>query len=106
MQPAHELSCFVYRRLFLSLRAITSLSVRRDCVLLYAYCNILSIFYNIQYIATRDAHSVFVAIVIQIRVTSIYYIRGKNDFVEGSKILLNTNLKISLLDYQNIFETK
>jgi len=27
----------------------------------------------------------------------------KNDFAEGSKILLNTDLKIILLDYQNNF---
>jgi len=28
---------------------------------------------------------------------------GKNDFAEGSKILLNTDLKIILLDQQNNF---
>jgi len=28
---------------------------------------------------------------------------GKNDFAEGSKILLDTNLKIILLDHQNNF---
>jgi len=30
-------------------------------------------------------------------------VRGKNDFAEGSKILLNTDLKIILLNYQNNF---
>jgi len=29
--------------------------------------------------------------------------RRKNDFAEGSKILLDTNLKIILLDHQNNF---
>jgi len=30
-------------------------------------------------------------------------LHGKNDFAEGSKILLNTDLKIILLDHQNNF---
>jgi len=28
-------------------------------------------------------------------------VRGKNDFADGSKILLNTNLKIIWLDFKN-----
>jgi len=31
------------------------------------------------------------------------YIHGKNDFAEGSKILLGTDLKIILLNHQNNF---
>jgi len=34
---------------------------------------------------------------------SLLFLHEKNDFVEGSKILLNTDLKIILLDYQNNF---
>jgi len=30
-------------------------------------------------------------------------VHGKNDFIEGFKILLNTHLKIILLDHQNNF---
>jgi len=30
-------------------------------------------------------------------------VHGKNDFAEGSKILLDTDQKIILLDYQNNF---
>jgi len=30
-------------------------------------------------------------------------LHGKNDFAEGFKILLNTDLKIILLDHQNNF---
>jgi len=30
-------------------------------------------------------------------------VQGKNDFVEGFKILLDTDLKIILLDHQNNF---
>jgi len=38
------------------------------------------------------------------RISYFYlYIHEKNDFVEGSKILLDTDLKIILLDYQNNF---
>jgi len=34
-------------------------------------------------------------------------VRGKNDFAEGSKILLNTDLKIILLEHQgNFVETQ
>jgi len=34
---------------------------------------------------------------------SCLYIHRKNDFAEGSKILLDTDLKIILLDHQNNF---
>jgi len=33
------------------------------------------------------------------------YVHGKNDFAEGSKILLNTDLKIILLDQNNCVGT-
>jgi len=33
----------------------------------------------------------------------LIYLRGKNSFVERSKILLDIDLKIILLDYQNNF---
>jgi len=36
-----------------------------------------------------------------LRYTLLVY--GKNDFAEGSKILLNTDLKIILLDHRNKF---
>jgi len=32
-----------------------------------------------------------------------FHTRGKNDFAEGSKILLDTDLKIILFDHQNNF---
>jgi len=32
-----------------------------------------------------------------------FMLHGKNDFAEGSKILLDTDLKIILLGYQNNF---
>jgi len=31
------------------------------------------------------------------------YLHGKNDFAEGSKILLKTDLKIILVEHQNNF---
>jgi len=31
----------------------------------------------------------------------LFYLRGKNNFTEGSKILLDIDLKIILLDHQN-----
>jgi len=40
---------------------------------------------------------------IRILLLCLAYVHGKNDFVDGSKILLNTDLKIILLDHQNIF---
>jgi len=36
-------------------------------------------------------------------VHSFLQLHGKNDFAEGSKILLDTDLKIILLDHQNNF---
>jgi len=33
--------------------------------------------------------------------TTLFDMHGKNNFAEGSKILLDADLKIILLDYQN-----
>jgi len=37
------------------------------------------------------------------QIIELRIVHGKNDFVEGSKILLDTDLKIILLDHQNDF---
>jgi len=34
---------------------------------------------------------------------NVIFLHEKNDFIEGSKILLDTDLKIILLDHQNNF---
>jgi len=45
----------------------------------------------------------FVTVISFFQIFCIGFVHGKNDFAEGSKILLDTNLKIILLNYQNNF---
>jgi len=50
----------------------------------------------------RNAHNLRKCISFAFALAILLYTHGKNDFAEGSKILLNTDLKI-ILDHQNNF---